>query len=121
MVTETEAEVAEFPAASAITAVKVCAACESPVVSIVAEKLVPLQVAPAPLAEPSTLIVTAWLASLQVPLTTKPAELFEELIELLVAGEVIAIDGAKVSTVNAAEQVETVKLPELSTLVSSKE
>ena len=74
MVTEIPLEVVEFPAASAITAVKVCAACESPVVLMVAEKFVPSQVAPAPLAEPSTLMVTAWLASLQVPLTAKVAE-----------------------------------------------
>ena len=73
-VTEIPPEVVEFPAASEITAVNVCAACESPVVLMVAEKFVPLQVAPAPLFEPSTLIVTAWLASLQVPLTVKVAE-----------------------------------------------
>ena len=70
----------EFPAASEMTAVSTRAPAASPVVLIVAEKVVPLQVAPAPLAEPSTLIVTDWLASLQVPLTVNVAESLAELM-----------------------------------------
>jgi len=79
-VTLTIAEVVLLPAASAMAAVTVWTAAESPVVSIVAEKLVPLQVPPAPEAEPSTLTVTACEASEHVPETAKVALLFAALI-----------------------------------------
>ena len=68
-VTLTEPEVVALPAASAIIAVIECPPALRAVELIDPENVAPVQVAPAPLAVPSTLIVTCCEDSLQVPET----------------------------------------------------
>ncbi len=82
LVTETLLLVAEFPAASAMIAVSAWAATESPVVLMVADHVVPLQLPPTWLAAllPSTLTVTVCEFSLQVPETAKVAEFVDALM-----------------------------------------
>ena len=86
-----------FPVESIKVAVMVCAPVLKLVVSIVPEKIVPVQAAPAPFATPSTRMVTILEAVSQVPSTEKWLELLRSVTLLASTGVAMARIGAVVS------------------------